>query len=292
MEKESRKPQQKASTRPLPSSSNMVEATPAVSSSFDEKAGDTTARETTTTAASTVSDDEDDEDDEDAHDDVQNKKPQAIIRPPSIRLSSMSDDIPIKNSGWRVLPKANVSQINLDKIKRGATLPANLNSPEAIFAAMSGGKTMAEVAAGKGNDTPARKGAGVSFQDVQIRSYRQTISDNPSVSYGPPIGLDWKYDQEASVPLEAYEKDRSGARRPYKKLGLNYYQRKELLEASGSSNEEVKQAQKAASSDKFKRAVTKYFLPAQIIHDAAESGIRKTKRIFGKSKKEQSSSKE
>ena len=66
-----------------------------------------------------------------------------------------------------------------------------------------------------------------------------------------------------------------------KQMTLNYYHRVNLLQHfCGHSEEELKAAQKAASKDKFKRAVTKYFLPVQKLEDAAESAGRKTKRYL------------
>ena len=258
-----------------------------------------------TTTATTTSLEDDDDDDEDTED----SKPSATTKSgtttttttttptksstsipktrSSIKLATLSEEIPLKNNkkAWKILPLANVHQINQDKITRGATLPANYNDPAAIFALMSGGKTQAQVAAGQGNTDTTVTSKGVNFQSVQVRSYRQTLSDNPSVSYGPPIGLDWNYQQEQDVHLDDFESSRQNQRRPYAKLGLNYYQRKSLLESSGSSPKEVKQAQKKANHDKFQRAVTKYCLPSLHLQDALESAGRKTKRIFSVGKK-------
>ena len=41
---------------------------------------------------------------------------------------------------------------------------------------------------------PTIKETRVKFTDVTVRSYELCMGDNPSVSSGPPIGLDWVYD--------------------------------------------------------------------------------------------------
>jgi hypothetical protein len=67
-----------------------------------------------------------------------------------------------------------------------------------------------------------RRAAGVVFHEVLIRNYSQTIGDNPSVSYGPPISLDWDYEEVEPISLEEYEKSR-GPRRNTRQMMLNYY---------------------------------------------------------------------
>ena len=46
----------------------------------------------------------------------------------------------------------------------------------------------------------------VVFGNLEIREYARTIGCNPSVSGGPPVGLDWSYDpNERIAPIEAFE---------------------------------------------------------------------------------------
>jgi hypothetical protein len=48
-------------------------------------------------------------------------------------------------------------------------------------------------------------GHSVSFQSVQVRTYQQTLGDNPSVTFGLPICLDWSFQVEAPIPIDVYE---------------------------------------------------------------------------------------
>lgn len=203
---------------------------------------------------------------DDSSDDDDTPLPTMPRRRSSIKLKSLVADIPviIRKNSFRTLPKP-----DMDKVRRAATLPAYMN-PEDVFAAMSGT-----------NHEEDRTNLSVRFDNVSIRSYQQTLGDNPSVSYGPPIALDWKYEEDKPKSLEEYEKEREPNRRPFPKLGLNYYQRKALLEQQGHSDQELRSAKKQANKDKFKRAVTKYFLPVQHLEDAAESAGRKIKKIMG-----------
>jgi len=69
----------------------------------------------------------------------------------------------------------------------------------------------------------------VSFSHLQIREYAITLGDNPSVSSGPPVTLDWSYDpQEKTAPVEAFEAVR-GPRRPYAEMAMPRSVRTQLL---------------------------------------------------------------
>ena len=68
----------------------------------------------------------------------------------------------------------------------------------------------------------------VSFSHLQVREYDITLGDNPSVSSGLPISLDWSYDpNERIAPIEAFEAVR--IRRNSSDLILSDRQRDGLL---------------------------------------------------------------
>ncbi len=49
----------------------------------------------------------------------------------------------------------------------------------------------------------------LSFSTIEIRSYNQTIGDNPSCSKGAPISLHWSYDpQHQTYSLDKYDQYR------------------------------------------------------------------------------------
>jgi hypothetical protein len=126
-----------------------------------------------------------------------------------------------------------------------------------------------------------RRATGVVFHEVLIRNYSQTIGDNPSVSYGPPISLDWGYEEVEPISLEEYEKNR-GPRRNTRQMMLNYYNRKNLLTwRCGATEDEMKAAEKEGNKIKGQRSLTKAFLPAQRFEEVFQSVRRKGKRMAG-----------
>lgn len=185
-------------------------------------------------------------------------KPLLSSLPPSRRSSILkpsSEEIPLnlKSKAFKTLPPPDMS-----KIKSHASVAIEETRPK---------KHLSDV----------------SFASVQIREYDQTIGDNPSVSYGPPISLDWDYTQLESVTLEHYEAHR-GPRRTLRQMCMNYYTRRNVLTFKwGYPEEQVKMASKQADKCKRERAVTKYFLPYAKVEDFVSSAGRKAKRGFQKS---------
>jgi hypothetical protein len=168
-------------------------------------------------------------------------------------------DIPVRDKKcyWKQLPKPNLEEI------RANSVPAPILISDVTRDALEN----------------CRKSGGVRFHVIQVREYEQTMGDNPSVSYGTPISLDWEYEELEPVDLEVYEATR-GPRRPMRQMILNYYKRRNILTwRCGFSEEELKVAQSEATKTRRARAMTKALLPAQIMEEVMQSVARKTKRF-------------
>lgn len=143
---------------------------------------------------------------------------------------------------------------------------------------------------GKVESTSSRRstkgrGGSVKFDKIHMRSYQQTLGDNPSVSYGPPIQLDWEYEEHESIQLDEYEDNRP-KRRNLRQMILSYYQRKNVLTWQyGYSEDVLKKAKKDAERVKMKRSMTKALLPTMIVETALESAKRKATRLISGGKK-------
>jgi|Transcript_6942 hypothetical protein len=139
--------------------------------------------------------------------------------------------------------------------------------------------------------TPAlrRNSSSVSFKDVQIRDYNLTVGDNPSVSYGPPLSLDWEYEERSALCINEYEESRP-ARRSLRQMALNYYQRTNILTHTyGHSEEDFKEAKKEIKKVKKQRSLTRAMVQFHKVEDFVESASRKAKRaISGSSSKDKS----
>jgi len=86
----------------------------------------------------------------------------------------------------------------------------------------------------------------VSFTNLEIRTYANTLGDHPDCKFGPPISIDWEHIKADKIPLEEYEAERS-PRRSRRQLQLPSYVRKRLLrEQWGIPAEDLVEAAKEA----------------------------------------------
>lgn len=130
-----------------------------------------------------------------------------------------------------------------------------------------------------------RKPSEVSFQEVIIREYDQTLGDNPSTCSGPPVTLGWDYQQYMPINVDLYEMDR-GNRRNLRQMFINGQQRKNaLIHLCGHSVDEVDKVLKEGEKIRSQRFVTKIMLPFSRIEDAIESSGRKLNRMLSSKRK-------
>lgn len=72
----------------------------------------------------------------------------------------------------------------------------------------------------------------VSFDTVEIRGYHITLGDNPSCSRGPPISLDWTYEQELVMKVDEYESHYHQHRRSKEQMIVPSMVREEMIRAN------------------------------------------------------------
>lgn len=126
----------------------------------------------------------------------------------------------------------------------------------------------------------------ISFDKVIVREYAMTMGDNPSCSYGPPVGLDWLYHETKNLTLEEYEQTRA-RKRSMRQMVLSYYRRCEILESAGYDTAEMKRTTRQINRVKRQRDTTKFFAPVIGVEAAVRSVGRKVKRATsGGAKKE------
>lgn len=125
---------------------------------------------------------------------------------------------------------------------------------------------------------PVIRARQVTFHEVELRFYDQTLGDHPNTSYGPPITLDWTYEEAEPIDLNEYEEHRA-RRRTMKQMVLSYYDRKNtLMWCYGHTEADLKKASKACKKIAFQRGVTNYLLPVSKVEDFVTSAGRKAKR--------------
>ncbi len=99
--------------------------------------------------------------------------------------------------------------------------------------------------------TPPSDHHHVSFSTIQIRNYHVMLTDNPSVSSGPAIGLSWNFEEQPAVDVDQYEsmqrekRRKSGSSsssraRPMEELRLSIRERQRMLQELGVPAHEIK----------------------------------------------------
>ena len=93
----------------------------------------------------------------------------------------------------------------------------------------------------------------ISFDKVQIRSYDIIITDNPSTTCGPPVGLGWTHsDTEECYDIDNYE-DCRGPPRSKDELTMPSSLRCEVLRLAGFSRNSLQKASAQVKEQQTKR---------------------------------------
>jgi len=123
----------------------------------------------------------------------------------------------------------------------------------------------------------------VHWGSVLVRDYPMVLGDHPCCSYGPPLTLDWEYQEYTPLDVDTYEFYHP-PRRIGRELGRNYYNRKHLLSFAGFTKADFKKTKKEINRVKRHRSITrsvaaKYPILFKV-EDAVESAGRKFKRLL------------
>ena len=95
----------------------------------------------------------------------------------------------------------------------------------------------------------------VSFKAIEIREYPMRPGDNPSVTTGVPITIDWCYDGELTCSVDDYEEHKS-APRSMAQLRMPSKHRDAMMKRLGFSSREINQGVKAANIARNQRKKT------------------------------------
>mmetsp|Transcript_65347 Transcript_65347/g.73169 ORF Transcript_65347/g.73169 Transcript_65347/m.73169 type:complete len:217 (-) Transcript_65347:726-1376(-) len=98
----------------------------------------------------------------------------------------------------------------------------------------------------------------VRFSTVHIREYNVCLGDNPSVSQGPPISLDWYYDNETWYDIDDHEKQKQG--RGGAPCCVPPKERLNLLKQIGYSQKELTEAIRRVEKSKKQHFRTRKWL--------------------------------
>lgn len=205
-----------------------------------------------------------------------------------LKKCSSQLDIPVsfKRRAWKSLPKP-----DMNAIKKSSSMGSFFHHQQHHPSSESNCNSISEEDAScqqtnNSSNNLKKSVSKVSFTDITVRDYNLTLGDNPSVSYGPPVSLDWDYQEKAPVRLDTYEEGR-GTRKKKGNMRLSYNMRELILKKEyGHSEAELAQAKRNVDQAKRQRDITKLFLPISKVEDLVQSAGRKAKRALAGAKNE------
>ena len=128
----------------------------------------------------------------------------------------------------------------------------------------------------------------VSFHKVRIREYPMTVGDNPAVSSGVAVTMDWDPLEQGSqvMELDEYE-DTRPERRSMEQMRLPPSERREILRRSGHSAREMQKGLKASNIARRQRTKTLGTLHLQPFEEIRERTSRAVGNALTSTKKQE-----
>jgi hypothetical protein len=123
----------------------------------------------------------------------------------------------------------------------------------------------------------------VSFDKVQIRSYRYILTINPAVTSGPSIGLGWEFDskKDEQFSVEDFEASKEfDTSRTSKDMMLSRQERENLLLSLGYSRKEIASMVRQTIRLKHQRKVTVQNLKMSPLEEFLERTTRRVRRVL------------
>jgi hypothetical protein len=124
----------------------------------------------------------------------------------------------------------------------------------------------------------------VRFSYVTIRNYDITMSDNPAVTAGPPIQLDWGYEQLPLIPIREFEEFRIPRRMGQtNRLFISPEFRRGILLRAGFTDQQIDANDRIVAKVQKNRSLTCLSFPFYRVEYAVRSAGRKIQRKTEKS---------
>jgi len=126
----------------------------------------------------------------------------------------------------------------------------------------------------------------VRFSTVEVREYAMILGDNPAVSLGPSITLDWTPFSRAVFDVERYIVMNPEPRRKIGEMVMPLVRRKLLIKKSGYSRREMLASTKQTNIVRAQRLATVRKLQLVQMEDLAQRMKSRMKLTFSRKKKD------
>jgi len=126
----------------------------------------------------------------------------------------------------------------------------------------------------------------VTFNTIKVREYPIILGDNPGVSEGPPLTIDWMYIDVDEFDVEEYENTRPTRRRMLE-MAIPACIRRDTLKRSGCSSQDIHERLKEVKLTKQGRLETTSMLYRSETSEKIEKAKRRVSNFFSTKKKKE-----
>ena len=172
-------------------------------------------------------------------------------------------------------------QLDLDSTASGMT--EEMNSLMAPSERIQSTSTLATTSDGTTNtdnnaseDGPKRR---VNFDAIMIREYDRTLGDNPATTHGPPLTLDWEYEDVASIKVDDYEAQRAPRRITEQMMIPGTARENILLTQTPTTKQQIQSMVSQVRSSRHRRQSTVAMQDFEEWHEAFEFVSRRFRRF-------------
>eukprot|EP00529_Nitzschia_sp_RCC80_P026918 CAMPEP_0113482948 /NCGR_PEP_ID=MMETSP0014_2-20120614/23182_1 /TAXON_ID=2857 /ORGANISM="Nitzschia sp." /LENGTH=280 /DNA_ID=CAMNT_0000376481 /DNA_START=67 /DNA_END=909 /DNA_ORIENTATION=- /assembly_acc=CAM_ASM_000159 len=127
----------------------------------------------------------------------------------------------------------------------------------------------------------------VRFSTVEIREHNMTMGDNPSVSSGIPLTIEWNHANEFVCDLDVYEKLRPERRGRYDLVLPRSHRTALCYQSAGYSRSEILKQVKVVSVTKNERRRSIQYQRLDALHEFVEKSCRATMNMTLRKKTKQ-----
>ena len=125
----------------------------------------------------------------------------------------------------------------------------------------------------------------VRFSNVTVREYPIILGDNPSVTVGPPVTIDWQPFSEELLDLESHMLMTPLPHRTNEQMSMPSMYRREILLNAGCSCCDMMKAMDGTNFIKEQRLATIKSLKLSILEEIKEKMKRRLNKIFSERRK-------
>ncbi|KAL3923811.1 MAG: hypothetical protein SGILL_001427 [Bacillariaceae sp.] len=119
----------------------------------------------------------------------------------------------------------------------------------------------------------------VNFDSIMIREYDRTLGDNPATTHGPPLTLDWQYEDVSPIKLDEYEEQRAPRRITHQMMIPGNTREAILLSQTPTTKKQIQTMVSEVKSHRHQRQVTVAMQDFEEWHEVFELITRRFRRL-------------